>query len=379
MKILLHSNLPGSPSGYGQQAALFVPRIASLGHEVAVSAFYSTHDTPPEWEGHKVYPPGRRGYGEDVLAQHARHFGADLVITLMDVWALGAEPVRELRAAGVKVAQWMPVDCSPLSMADRAVLEESRAVPIAMSRFGERMLTDAGFKPLYVPHGIDCSVFKPPEDRKALREAMGIADQFVVGINAANKELTRKAWPEQMAAFARLHKRHPGTRLYAHTVRAVPGGLDLGVVAQEIGIKPAVMWSDQDLMKDGLITPAQMAATTGAADLWSGCSMAEGFGLPVLEAQACGTPTVVTDWSAMSEVGCGWKVGGEPMWAPLHHAWWCKPSIGAIARAYEKAYERGPSYQAKARQAREHALTYDADRVLKDWWVPCLEHLEAMP
>jgi hypothetical protein len=80
----------------------------------------------------------------------------------------------------------------------------------------------------------------------------------------------------------------------------------------------------------------------------------------------------------MAEVGGGWKVDGEPLWAPLHRAWWHKPGIDAIARIYEKAYQRDRAYHAKAAQAREHALTYDADRVLVEHWKPALEALEGM-
>lgn len=379
MRILWHSNAPWVPSGYGQQTALFVPRIASLGHEVAVSSIHGLQGGPIEWNGHTVYPAGDALWGEDVIASHARHFRADLVITLMDVWALDPEPLR-----GMRVAQWIPVDCDSagltgrsLGLGDHARLTMSGAVPIAMSRFGERVLREAGYDPLYVPHGTDCSVFRPPEDRKALRQSMGIDDRFVVGINAANLGPDRKAWPEQLAAFARLYRKHPDAVLIAHTLRKRKRGINIAGIARDLGIGDAVRWSDQYMMLAGHITPQMLAGTYGAMDLFSGCAMAEGFGLPILEAQACGVPTVVTDGSAMSEVGCGWKVQGEPYWAATHAAWWRKPSIDGIARAYEKAYQKGPAYQAKASAAREHALAYDADRVLTEFWKPALGELEA--
>ena len=40
MKILIHSNAPWVPSGYGSQVMLMLPRLRALGHEVAVSSFY---------------------------------------------------------------------------------------------------------------------------------------------------------------------------------------------------------------------------------------------------------------------------------------------------------------------------------------------------
>lgn len=379
IKILWHS--PGvNPTGYGQQTALFVPLLASLGHEVAISAFHATHGAATEWNGHKVYPGGHDSYGADVLRQHARHFGADLVITLMDVWALEPEAVR-----GLPVAHWMPVDCDGggglqergLSLRDHLYLKAGGGVPVAMSQFGQEQIRRAGHDPLYVPHGVDTSVWKPAAGREELREAMGTGDCFVVGINAANIDKTRKAWPEQLAAFAKLHRKHPDTRLFAHTFRKTSAGLNLAGIARDLGVLSAVMWPDEYMLKAGLITPELLAATVATFDLYSGCSCAEGFGLPVIEAEACGVPTVVTDGSAMAEIGSGWKVPGEPYWSELHAAWWRRPSIGAIAGVYEQAYQRGPGYHERAKRAREHALGYDCQRVLKDHWQPVLAELEA--
>jgi glycosyltransferase involved in cell wall biosynthesis len=338
---------------------------------VTISAFSGISGGPSEWQGHKMYPPGRHPYGADMLPKHAEYSGAGLVITLMDAWALGPEAL-----AGLRAACWMPVDCEPLGVMDLGVLESHGATPIAMSRHGERMLAEAGFRPLYVPHGIDCSVFQPPQDRKALREAMGVDDRFVIGINAANMDPVRKGFPEQFSAFAKLHAKHRDTLLVVHSVKDTGAGINLRRLAIRLGIADAVKFSDQYLMQAGLIGPEMLAGTYGVLDLYSGCSYAEGFGLPILEAQACGVPAVVTAGSAMSETGGpAWKVTGEPFWASGHEAWWVKPSIDGIARVYEKAYQRGAAYQAKKAAAREHALTYDVERVLTQYWKPALEAL----
>jgi glycosyltransferase involved in cell wall biosynthesis len=47
-----------------------------------------------------------------------------------------------------------------------------------------------------------------------------------------------------------------------------------------------------------------MAKIYSAMDVLLNPAMGEGFGITVLEAQACGTPAIVTDFSAMTEV-CG--------------------------------------------------------------------------
>ena len=51
---------------------------------------------------------------------------------------------------------------------------------------------------------------------------------------------------------------------------------------------------------------------------------------------------------------------------------WVKPSIGAIAKAYEKAY-RGAASRRQA--ARRVAMDFDADAVTVEYWKPALDVL----
>src|SRR5487761_1566951 len=151
VRIILHSNLdaPWSVTGYGQQTALLAPRLRDAGHEVAISAFWGLAGGPLAWEGIPVYPSGDDLYGNDILAGHARHFGADLVITLMDMWVLSPDLLSSL-----PVACWMPVDTRPLGKADHIVLTAAGSViPVAMSVFGRDRLAEAGVRPCYVPKG----------------------------------------------------------------------------------------------------------------------------------------------------------------------------------------------------------------------------------
>jgi glycosyltransferase involved in cell wall biosynthesis len=374
VRIILHSNLdaPWTITGYGQQTALLAPRLRDAGHEVAISAFWGLAGASLTWNGIPVYPSGNDLYGNDVLAGHVRHFGADLVITLIDMWVLSPDLLSSL-----PVACWMPVDTRPLGNANHTVLTAApTVVPVAAEGGHGDRLAEAGFRPCYVPHGIDTSLFTPPADRDACREALGVTGKFVIGINAANKDTFRKGYAEQFAAFARFHARHPDTALAVHALAATSGAVDLRALADQLGILDAVFLAPQYEYMTGLITPTQMASWYGALDLYSGCSYGEGFGLPLAEAQSCGVPVVVTDASSMTELcGAGWKVGGEKLWYPLQQAWWVKPSIDAIARTYEKAYTDRKVLAAKAAKARDFALAYDADEVLAKHWLPVLDEL----
>ena len=115
---MIFSNAPHAPSGYGTQAAQLGKTLRRHGHEVAFAAFWELHGAPIMWEGFPVYPgSGEDLYARDVLPGHYRHFGADLLITLLDIWVL--DPAQ---MAGMNILHWMPVDCTPLSGLDRKVL-----------------------------------------------------------------------------------------------------------------------------------------------------------------------------------------------------------------------------------------------------------------
>jgi len=358
------------------QTALWVPRLQALGHEVIISAFYGLQGAPLQWNGVPVLPGSAPAdqYGAQLIGEHAKRTNADVVITLGDIWVLGPEHLK-----GVPVAHWMPVDCEPLGQMDRDCLKMSGAPVLAMSRFGERMIREAlpDAQVTYVPHGIDTSVFAPSDTREEWRRVLGVAGRFAIGCNAANKDGFRKGMFEQFAAFALLHKRHPDTVMLVHGMVREQYGVDLSAITECLGIGDCVSFVDQYPYLTGQVPVEHLVNWYGALDLYSACSLGEGFCLPVVEAQACGVPTVVTDCSALSEVGAaGWKVGGEKFWNPTHKACWVKPSVAAIARVYETAYERGKAYEAKKGKAREFAMRYDVERVQKEYLEPALGWLE---
>lgn len=379
MRVLIHSNAPWAGSGYGGQTALLAKHLPDMGHEVVVSAMNGLDGRPLDWEGTLVLPSGMRAYSNDVIGAHARHVFGDapgLVLALYDAWAIDPAPLQ-----GLASALWAPIQSHPVPPADLAFFQASGACPIAMSRYGQRELAAVGLDAPYVPHAVDATVFRPhtADERAAARDMLGVdQDAFVIAIVAANKDKTppRKGWGEQFRAFADFHARHKDARLLVHTLMDTGSGISLMKLVYDLGIQEWVQFTDQYAQVAGLYGPAEVAALMGCADALSNCSWGEGFGLPVLEAQACGTPVVVTDGSAGTELcGSGWLVDTQPYWHPYAESWWHAPVIKSIGRAWEKAYRqaREPKMREKAR---EFALRYDVDAVMTQHWKPVLEMLE---
>ena len=371
------SNSFNAPAGYGVQTELNLPRIKALGHDVTLFAPFSFGGAPLDWNGIPVLGAVKDQAGNDVLAATYSYTNADLLITLCDVFAL--LPSRR-HLPGMNVAHWMPVDCDPMGEADVTVLREGGGIPIAMSRFGERVIRAEGASPVfYVPHAVDTNLFSPG-DGTPYRESAEIGpDTFVIGILGMNRDLKRKAWFEQLRAFASFHARHPDSILTMHTASTASPGLNLAGMAARLGITDAVRFPDDYSYQMALITREQQVSWYRGLDVLSNCSYGEGFGLAAIEAQACGKPVILTDGSTGPELcGAGWLVSGTPDWSPGHGAEWVRPDITDIDAAYEAAWLARENGQMPNGPAREFALQYDADLVLAQHWKPVLSELERL-
>ena len=380
MRILWHSNAPWFKTGYGQQTAIWTTRLRDLGHDVAIHGYAGAQHLTVEWEGMTVYPAGvEHAIGMDSLGYWYEQHRADLVISLCDAWALSPKLFALMNSAC-----WTPVDAEPLSQGLKDFFAESNARPVAMSRYGHRLMTEGGLEAAYIPHGLPMDLFKPPEDRDALRAESGFSPEtFVVGMNQANRSGLRKALPEQLTAFARFHQRHPDSRLMLHMTKNHPKGQDLPLLLDRLGVGEGVaFFPDSGVYSGGLIGMEHMPMIYGAADVWLGCAMAGGFELPLLEAQACGTPVIATDGSAMTEVAGphSWLVRGQPFWVEeRHQGFWTMPLIDEIDAALEAAWQarEDGSIEQVRKAGREHALQYEADKILREHWVPFLSEVEA--
>ena len=383
--ILWASNSPYVETGYGQQTAQVTRRLKAAGHSVAIASNYGLEGTTSSWEGMPMFPRGFDLHSSDVVPayMHAwehRNPGLDpLLITLYDVWVYRGPQWDTVK----QIAPWVPIDHFPAPLDVVTFLRRPNVTPIAMSRFGEQMITDAGVECLYVPHAIDTGVFKPtptfdgPNGPMTGREFMGIGeDKFVVGMVSANKGTipNRKSFPEAFLAFSMLAKEYPDAVLYCHTEsKGSMGGIDLLALAKSCGIpEDQIAFPDAFVWRMGI--PAHvLAAIYTDMDVLLQPSMGEGFGIPLVEAQACGTPAIVSAATAQPELlGDGWLVEGQPWWDAAQRAWLHAPRVDSILQALVDAYDRP---RERSTKAIEYAQQYEANFVFDAFWKPALKVL----
>lgn len=379
MKIAFFSNAPWIGTGYGTQTAQVCSRMKADGHDVAILANYGLAGAITTWEGIPVYPQGADPWSNDVIVAHTMDWGRGdpvVLVTLFDVWPLRNEHFDQLPV----IASWVPVDHVPTPPQVAAWCSRPNVVPIAMAEFGQRALAESGVDALHAPLAIDTkATFTLDADGSAFRAQHRIPDDaHLTVINAANKAngaWHRKAWAEMFMALGEHMAVHRNAWVYIHTLTdRSHGGWDIDRLITRFGLpKDRVRIVDQYKYRVGL--PAEhVAAAYAAGDVLLSTSMSEGFGLAVVEAQACGTPVIVTDCTAQPElVGDGWLVSAQPWWDEALDACVFTPSVPGIIAALAESHARPRGRSAKARLFAER---YDADVVYEAAWRPVLAQLE---
>ncbi|MGH2740459.1 MAG: glycosyltransferase family 4 protein [Actinomycetota bacterium] len=149
-----------------------------------------------------------------------------------------------------------------------------------------------------IPHGVDTNVFHPPlpEEVERVRRTLEIEGPYLVFLGGIEP---RKNLPALVRAFAKLPARFQHTLVIAGaSVPWNPEGVDqLRPVVEELRRE-----ARQRIVFAGYLSDENKVALLGGARALVFPSRYEGFGLPVLEAMACGTPVLTSNVSALPEV-----------------------------------------------------------------------------
>lgn len=158
-----------------------------------------------------------------------------------------------------------------------------------------RELVDPVAEIVTIPHGVDHDRFRPDPaveatDLAALRR-IGVQQPFVAFAGTLEP---RKDIPTLIDAFARIASEQPGLRL------VLAGGDGWGTTAVRRAVENSGVTTR--IVRPGYVDDDVLPALYRRAAVVAYPSLEEGFGLPVLEALACGAPTVTTRDTSMSEV-----------------------------------------------------------------------------
>ena len=144
-----------------------------------------------------------------------------------------------------------------------------------------------------VPMGVDLERYRPQGDaeHRRVREAHGIPDGIPIVLSVGT-EHPRKNLPGLLRSFQGVSDR--AVLVKVGRPRTPQRG-ELLALASSLGIRDRVRFLD-------VVPEPDLPALYSAATVLAFPSLYEGFGLPPLEAMACGTPVVVARTSSVPEV-----------------------------------------------------------------------------
>ena len=153
------------------------------------------------------------------------------------------------------------------------------------------------------------------EEIKAFRQKHGLSQDFLLYLGTLEP---RKNIATLIEAYAYLR------RAYARTEKLILAG-GKGWLYEPIYEKIAQLGLEGEVVFPGFVAESEQKLWYSAASAFVYPSLYEGFGLPVVEAMACGTPVVTSNVSSLPEAGSDIALCVEPY------------SVEAMAEALYKA------------------------------------------
>jgi len=160
-------------------------------------------------------------------------------------------------------------------------------------------------KIVVVHPGIDSQVFYPRNEKEqaAIRRKYRIQKPFFLYLGTLEP---RKNVPAIVRAYSALPNRRDFNLVLAGKV---------GWMAGEIFQTVADLGLEEDVIFTGYVSDEDRPRLLSAAEVLVYPSFFEGFGMPVVEAQACGTPVIASNTTSIPEAagGAAWLVDPEKM------------------------------------------------------------------
>lgn len=144
-----------------------------------------------------------------------------------------------------------------------------------------------------IPYGVADRFAPVPADgaRAHVAERFGLNEPYVLYVGALTQ---RKNVERALAAFARIARDFPMVR-FVLAGPAVWHATPVADVIERLALGERVLTT-------GALTDRDLPALYSAASAFVFPSLYEGFGLPVIEAMACGTPVITSNVSSLPEV-----------------------------------------------------------------------------
>ncbi len=269
MKVLVMYDYPPSPGGLATQGDLLYRGLLEMGIDVHAVNYQSAQEK--EWYYHWFKPDVAVGVG---------------------YWGYTPNLILHPQQFGVQPVPWLVADGYIANYQD--VLNALPLILVTSNWVKEMYVRDgiSGDKIIVLPVGCNTDTFKPysKDDPKivAVRKALGITPDELM-ILTVGGDAASKGGEEVMQALAIINEKVPDwkyvCKVWPQQRTKDQNLLDMKL-AKDLGIDKHIIF------ETNTISRSFMPYLVGACDIYAAPSRLEGFGMPQVEAGACGKPVL---------------------------------------------------------------------------------------
>jgi glycosyltransferase involved in cell wall biosynthesis len=413
-------------TGYATYAKQILDRLYDSGkYEIAEFSIYGAEDAVERkgmrWKNYPNMPDKTNKKETEFYSSSPEHqfgswrfeqvcldFKADVVLLIRDYWMdsfVYKSPYRRIFKS-----IWMPtVDAYPQNKEWLHVYGSMDGIITysdwALDSLKKQMTDSTNFLSAAPPSASEC--FKPLNKEDHKRKLGMDPSMNIIGTVMRNQR--RKLFPALFEAFGKYLKKTKDTKtfLYCHT--SYPdNGWDIGTLLHENEISSRVIFSYMCKSCNNLeickfhdackqcsacnrFSSLPVSVSNGVSsetlseiynlfDLYVQCASSEGFGLPQVEAAACGVPIATVDYSAMSDIVS--KLNADPIKYTLYKELetGCDRAVvdpDALADYFEKFFSKPLELIKKKGMETKQAFDehYSWDKSAKVW----MDAVDSMP
>lgn len=299
-KILVVGDFDFTSSGYMNILINLCKGLVPLGYEIKCAGINyggQEHNYP-----FSIIPTTNLGEAAAVMNNLCIMWRPDILLTAFDIplqeQFLSAIVRSNLKiTTGFKHIAITALENGPL-VSDWALVLSQLDRVFFISQLGTDEANKTGLTNVdHIRIGIDTELWKPltTDDRVTARKNLGFEpDDYIVITVADNQE--RKNLISSLKAVKILSETFPRTKHILVTREHNPYGWKLRSLLNDLKLNDRVIIYERGMPAD------RLRLLYGISDVFLLLSRAEGLGMPILEAMACGLPCVCTDTGAMHEL-----------------------------------------------------------------------------